>query len=167
MRGTYYAHLATLAFVALAIAFGAGSLFLLPSYFLARDHAAASERFRDAVAGTIDLKEANDIERGASRLNERLQIGNEFENAAVFEALISTLAEVSLRGITISGVSFVRRGEDAVVELAGVSGTREELLLFAEALKASGSFATVELPVSQLVSEKNIIFSVKTNFVKK
>lgn len=167
IRGAYYLHLATVAFLAFAVVFAAGSLFLLPSYFLARDHASAAERFRGAIAGTIDLKEAKDIEQEAARLGERIRIGNEIENAAAFTALMDALGEVPLGGISLTDISLIRKGADVSVHLAGVSETREALLLFAEALKASGSFTNIELPVAQLISDEDISFSVGAGFVKK
>lgn len=161
MRARYYAHLVTLFFCVAAGIFLLGAVLLSPSYFLAREQADASERYRNAVAGTVDLKGEDAIQHDTTLLNERIRIGSTFEKAVLFTPFARDIARVPRVGIHITSFSLTRSAEGTTVMFDGIAETRGSLISFAENLRSSGSFDSVALPVSQLVSEEDIVFSIK------
>lgn len=67
-------------------------------------------------------------------------------------------------GVKINGIFFARgisTDSEAVIELSGAANNRRSLLAFLEQLRADKSFTAVDSPVSNLIKENNVDFSLK------
>ncbi|PIP86941.1 hypothetical protein COW81_02830 [Candidatus Campbellbacteria bacterium CG22_combo_CG10-13_8_21_14_all_36_13] len=79
--------------------------------------------------------------------------------------LINTVIEIAdnLGGIDFNGLSYVlgdEKQKESKVLISGVSETRDKLLSFTNALRVSGMFKAVELPVSNLKENIDLSFSI-------
>jgi len=76
------------------------------------------------------------------------------------------LDDVIGSGISVTGIAMNRTGDGALLSLNGIAGTRENLLAFVGRLQEHVAFSQVTLPVSQLVFEEDINFSLQIVFTK-
>lgn len=162
----YYLHLVAMLCISLAVVFFAGSALLIPSYFASRTSADSYERYRDALEGSVGLKEREYVTDSISELAEQVRIMNEYGTSAFTADLIDALGERITGAISISNISFTRAENGAAIALSGTARTRSDLLAFADALKESAAFSQVTFPVSQLVVEEDVGFTIQALYTK-
>lgn len=163
----YWMSASVLLFFGLAIALFIGGALIMPSYFIARTSADAYERYRDALEGSVGLKERAQVDNAVALLNERITILDAYEKEGAFTAeAINALGKSITNGSAVTSIAFSRREGGAALTLRGRAHTRQGLLDFAEALRASPSFTGVSLPVSQLVAETDVNFTIQAGFEK-
>lgn len=161
----YYLRLLTLSFFGLTVAFLLGTLSLAPSYIASREQASAHEQYRNALEGALGLKESNDTEMQTRILRERVTIAGEYKDGAFSRELFEQLVLTPRAGIQITTLAFSRTQDGAAMTIVGTADSRTKLLAFADALRNSRAFTAVTLPVSQLVTEEDISFSIQAEFI--
>lgn len=160
----YYVALATYALYLLAGAALLGGVFLIPSYLASKEQAASYERYRDALAGALNLRERDNLERELAALAERIRITQSYGASPFSVEFFETLEAVRHSEASIQRISFSRSDSDIAFALAGVAEDRAALLSFVEALRTTPRLADVVLPVAQLVNELNPPFSLQGFF---
>lgn len=168
LRIDYYLRLFSLLCVGAAVVVLLGGVLLVPSYFASKNQADAYERFRDALEGSVGLKERSQVVNAVETLNERVRLVNAYSDSAFSKIFFESLLSESVSGISIKTISFTRGGEGmrAAVGIGGSADTREDLLAFVDLLRNNPSFSDVTVPVSQLVVEENATFSIQTVYEK-
>lgn len=151
-----------------AVAFLAGSIMLLPSYFLA-----LGNFYR--VSSEDSSLTIHDESQVKALLNLPQEIGDKLGLVASSERLpttdyISAIVESLPQDVKLDSLSFARghsREEEngTLVSVSGEASSREALMLFSNALKESGRFLSVDVPVSNLAKDKDLPFSIKI-FIK-
>lgn len=161
---TYFVRLATLLFFGGGVLFILGALILVPSFFLAQNEAASSERYVSALEETVGLKERSASGESVARLAEQVAAMRAYAQAPITTPLIDALVAATPGSVRVTAISFSRGDAATAVSVAGIAGTRESLLSFADALRTHRAFEGVSLPVSSLVSERDIPFSLSVTF---
>ncbi len=159
MTVRYYTRLATLLFFILAGSFLVGGALLIPSYIASSAQADSFEQYRDALAGSIGLKERGQTESTVLALAERLRIVKEHHELVRVVDVLETLFAKQSSTILIDAVSLSRTEGGVTIKIAGVADTRAALIAFVDVVRADTAFSNVALPVAQLVIEKDVPFS--------
>jgi hypothetical protein len=135
---------------------------LSPSYFLARIRAEAAKVELETAKRTLDAKlppaemvsEIQAAVRTAQDLRPLTAPRSVYELIKIFES--------NPQEIKINSIAFVEKTPDglrpAVVTVEGWALDRESLTLFGRTLENRVEFASVDLPVSNFVKERNIDF---------
>ena len=111
----------------------------------------------EAARKSPTLQRVEEVEASIRKTNERLRIfsrslGRENRISHILEAVIGyRQSTVSLEELTFSGPSEFR--------LKGVAGTRDDLLVFTRLLNSSDLIAKVNSPISNLLKDRNVEFS--------
>lgn len=160
----YYTALATSALYLLAGAALLGGVFLIPSYLASQEQAASYERYRDALAGALNLRERDNLERELSALAERIRVTQSYGASPFSVEFFETIEVVRREDAAIQRISFARSEDGISFALAGVAEDRASLLSFVEVLRTTPRLSEVTLPVAQLVTELNPPFSLQGFF---
>ncbi|MES2014656.1 MAG: hypothetical protein V4437_02470 [Patescibacteria group bacterium] len=165
LRTFYYARLWSILALLLTVATLAGSAFLMPAYFLARGEADAATRSLAASEENAKLYAATGAMKDVSLLKERLAILKDYESDAVTELILSRLAGDASGDVGISSISVSFSSATAgKVSIAGKAKTRSSLIDFGKKLSDERIFSGVSVPVSDLVNETNLDFSIPFAF---
>ena len=139
-------------------------IFLLPSWFLAvskeRDAMAQADSLSASV-GSVSTAPAASV---VADTNERLRLLSTVMVYPQMMPLVNTI--LTDRTSAIHLTSFLYKSSDptsATLQVGGISATREALVAFVKSLQSSGSFKTVDLPVSDLAKDKDIQFTLDLN----
>ncbi len=157
----YYRNLIILLSVVYTISFGAGAILLIPSYLASREQADSYERYRDALEGTLGLKERGVIEKDIAVLSERLRVVRDLNEGAYSRTVLESVSDVVTNEVVITGIAFAPIEGGVGVTLNGRAENRNALVAFVDILRKSGTYEGVSLPVSQLVVEQNPPFSIQ------
>ncbi len=153
-----------------AATFLVGLILLLPSYFLARGNLAKTGEEsqllyvkNDDAANLLDLPQ---------EINSKLEFLRSHAQERLVSDSLYEILQFSSRGITLDSVIFsrnqVQSGENNdIFALSGIAADRETLVAFSAALKASGLFAAVDVPVSSLAKDRDLPFTLNIFIEKK
>lgn len=79
-----------------------------------------------------------------------------------FSVYINNIETVSGSAVTLTAFTFVRPniGETSI-SISGIARTRQDLANFRDSLSADTAYSRVELPISNLIKEKDLLFSMQ------
>lgn len=157
----YYRNLVMLISIVYVISFGAGAVLLIPSYLASREQADSYERYRDALEGTLGLKERGALEKDIAVLSERLRVVRDMSAGSYSRVVLESVSEVVTDDVVITGIALIPIEGGVGVTLNGRAKNRNALVAFVDVLRKSGTYVGVSLPVSQLVVEQNPPFSIQ------
>jgi len=137
-------------------------IFLIPSYFISQiEYSSALDRAEKNIPKSEpDSLGTSDIIKKINNGISLLRISSS-DNKVLVNQLIDSLITKKNSLISIKSINYEMRGETAKIDITGVANTRESLLLFVDNLKKEKNFAEVYSPVSNLVKERNVDFSVQ------
>jgi len=115
-----------------------------------------------------ELKEIEELESRAKKMNDFfINFQNKQKEKGMISEGVSEILNILPPSIKINSFFFEEREKDIsylTVVIKGVAATRNDLLAFVEGLKSEDSFGDVLLPVSNLLTERDVDFSVTINF---
>lgn len=165
LRARYYTALLSAGIFLLAGAFFLGTVLLLPSYFLAESEAKIAVRALNASADSVKAYQSSGIVQQISLLKERLMILGEYQRPQATALVLSGLTAAAPVDIQIrtAGLAFSGSGSGEVT-VSGKAKTRAALVSFGKKLEENRIFDGVEVPLSGLVSETDLDFSLPFTF---
>lgn len=157
----YIGRLVALSFLFIGFLAFIATVAKLPSYFL------LSAKANTAKDGLNDLKNKEQFTLGEEMqvsikdINTKLKRLSGFDSVRpVSEYVIEALLKAKTSGIKISSILYGREGVTSKVEVRGVSTNRDALQVFVKNLEANPDFSNVVLPISSLVKDRNIEFTI-------
>lgn len=160
VRGERYTRLGVYALLAVFLSILLGGVLVLPSFFVVKSREKTLIAQRDALTKLIELKRGSTAGVAINDLKDRLAL---LEKALVAPSAHDLFIDIIGRlpaGVVIWDYTFKRETSGTVTAtLAGRAATREALLAFGDALKQSGRFGPVDIPVAALARSENLPFS--------
>ncbi len=122
-----------------------------------------TEKVLELTKKVSALNKMEDLETRVDDLGRLLTAYKESMDRRQFPSLeISLILSVLPHGVAVDSFSFGREiGTGRSVALTGTADTREVFLSFVEALRKIPSFAEIESPMSNLLKEKGVKFSLR------
>lgn len=141
-----------------AVMFGCGIILLLPSFlpiFLEKQEIEKTLEFERQVFAKFNAKGIT------ARIDKTRKIIDLIKSRDVIQESVSKIAEnlFSYAGEDVEITALVIK-EDGGVNLNGIAVTRDHLLKFEKKLRDSGKFTEISSPLSNLIKEQNVIFSI-------
>lgn len=135
-------------------------IFLFPSWLisLSREKEIVSET--EAMNRSSLSSDTNSLISTIKSTNAKLNIINTALEYPKVVPVLNTILSKKTTGVHINQLTYTTTSAKmAIVSLGGVSSTRESLVAFVKNLERSGLFKAVNLPVSDLAKNKDIVFS--------
>ncbi len=153
----YYTRVGIVACVIALAVVGCAFAFLFPSWLI-------SQIKQEEIAHQVSMLQntptaSHTVSDSIASTNQLLQVMNTTFVYPPFKPFLDTVLAARIKGIQLSEFDYtVTDATHANLSVHGVSGTRDELVAFVKALQNSQSFASVDLPVSDLARDTNIAF---------
>lgn len=114
----------------------------------------------EAQALSLDL---NSTQTTIKRTNEIARLLVQQDSSIPFTTYIERLENLTDPQISISEVTLTREdtGQVTSIQLTGMASTRQALADYRRTIEADDLFDTVELPISNLAKDEDILFSVR------
>lgn len=165
LRVRYYTGLlSSFIFVLVAVCI-LGSALLIPSYFLAETQARSAVRALDASKESVGLYQSSGVVQQVSLLKERLKILKEYEGVQTAPLVLAELTAHVPDGVRINSISIINTGiGTGDITISGKSKTRAALISFGKRIEGVRMFKGASVPISNLVNETDIDFSIPFSF---
>lgn len=138
------------------------SVFLLPSFFLS---IAKEESVRDSaeiVRKSVELREQNSADILLEEAKQKLKLLSVDKESIFVQDVVKKITGGKTEGLSIHGISYMDiSGGRHRIALTGMAKDRDLLLSFRRYLEKEEIFTDVRLPVSNLVKDKDIEFSIE------
>ena len=135
-----------------------GVLGLLPAYLLSEARLNSLRDQYTFLQASVASLTSDTSATPLTSLKRKLDVlSKEKNDARLTDAVLSVLSYRG-EGVVLTSFDYGTTGVTSSLKLRGVAKDRESLLSFERALRQDGRFEKVELPVSNLVREKDIEF---------
>ena len=146
---------------ALILVFVVGIIGLLPSYVLsnARQHEVLE---RTRIMGDVGQRgDEAELQTWFVNVNRELRVLSPKFDTDRPSNFIKQIIDEKVLGIRLTGFSWTKVKDKITLSVGGVARDRQTLITFEDSINASGNFAEVTLPISNLAQDKDIDFQIK------
>lgn len=159
LHKAYYQRLGVFALFLAALAAGSSAALLLPSYiFATADLMAAKQSFSDANAAVSPLSVSD--RAAITQASEGIQLMRTYPRSPRIASLVAAAMHAATNGVVVTQVMVVPAPDgSAAVSISGKAADREALLSLEGALRTSGTFTGVSVPLSDLAGNADIPFA--------
>ena len=165
LRTERFKRLGICALIGILITFAIGSVLLVPSYLSATSREKTTQERLDALTKLIELKQGDSSDTAIRDTQDRLEIlASALEAQTPSELLLETTGNTPA-GVTIWQYSYSTSDTTITISISGRAANRAALLSFGEALRASGLFVSVDIPISTLARSEDIAFTLSLDLV--
>lgn len=160
----YKFRLLSLALLFFVVLLSLGVVFLLPSYFVSESKEESIERQSELLQKTIALREEDTSVSSLLATKQKINVLTSVQKQVLQTEVMQTIIQNIESDITVDAFYYTQ-GEDSVGEMriTGRADSRTALLAFSGRLKKESLFDRVDLPVSSLARDSNIVFSITLN----
>lgn len=134
---------------------------LLPSYFISKTKEDSIERQSALIQKAIALRE-NDVSLASLvHTKQKLDALRSAQGQVLQSDVIRTVVSAVDASIAVGAFYYTSRpNEEGELRITGRAVSRTSLIAFADRLKKESLFSSVDLPVSSLAQDSNIVFSI-------
>ncbi len=160
IRAERYKRLYVCILAGILITLSIGTVLLIPAYMSGISRQRSTENRLDAIRKLIELKQGNASDTSIVATQNRLEkIDALLSVTPPSEVLLDTTRTLPA-GVTLWQYTYTHASDGGrTITISGRATTRDALLRFGDALRASGLFATVDIPISTLARSTNIVFT--------
>lgn len=135
-----------------------GTVLLIPAgavLFLSKESA---ERRLETTRKLVELERTATAGDLIADTKEKMEIAGRIEMLIAPHELIERVVGFVPSGIALDQLAFSREGMDMMLEISGGAMSRSALLAFSDALKGSGLFTDVVIPIEALAQNTDLRF---------
>lgn len=130
---------------------------LLPTYMLLRTELVL---LRDQVAGgAAEVANFDSSSASLATAMKEADLLKKMATSSSYTAAIERLTTIAGPAVTISTFGFARVEQKTTITITGVAATRASLASFRDTIEADANFADAILPISSLIKDKNLDFT--------
>lgn len=158
----YRIRLVTSALVMLAVTMAIASVLLFPAYLLAsHKRTIILEDLSKTGDRNASLEETKELEKIVKEMDATLDmLGDKGQKFSISGDIVTKTASFGTANIKITGMFYDKKDPESSFSLKGTAASRQSLTSFIEMLKKDVAFKDVSLPISDLVKDRNIDFTV-------
>ena len=159
IRTEYWVRVLSVWALTLAAALAIVATLLLPPYVLVTSQEAAYADSAADVAAAVEAGDAAEAALADANAQARRVITSAEQPR--FSDLFAIIEAAAPNSVVIDSVAFSRSSEGMIepIRVQGVAATRQALATFRDALDAQPRVTGVELPISNLASDRDLTFS--------
>jgi len=161
IRREYRVRFAVVALWFSFVTFVCSSFLLLPAYFLSIQKEKAALRQAETLTKSVEAGEAVQLEKVLLNVKDKLAYVDSEQPPLRLYELIREVTKRRSEGVAFTTLTVVDAGDGKRrINISGKASTRGSIVAFEKALRGSGLFERVELPVSSLAKDANSEFAV-------
>lgn len=151
--------------IAVIFAVSISAVLLIPSYLYLIEQKKHIARIIEVLESGPIFKEIQDIENSIEGLNQKLSLFQRNQNNILnISFFIEKILEQKPPSVRITNISYNNLPKSLRISLSGSSPTRDLLLKFVENLNKEESIKKVHSPITNILKEQNIEFSLIIEF---
>jgi hypothetical protein len=142
-----------------SLAFVILSVFLLPTYIALNTQIGLLEDTMTAGVDRVSNYDISAAELVATNNRAKLLLENNATSAP--SELITALKMSAGSNVSLNNFQFLKLDSTPMMTVAGVAATRQDLATFRDKVTNDVRFSTVNLPISNLIKDKDLLFSME------
>ena len=176
IKKEYFKRLIVVSLALLAAVLAMATIMLLPTMIFLSDHEQIHQQEMEYIDAKLKSSGIATIKPLVDDLNKKISILNETSGFQSASRTAGEIMSLGLSGISIKSFSIKIEGDKETISITGQSATRRDLLSFVENLKKCKAgfamreciaFENVISPVSNILKDKDIAFSITADVFSK
>ncbi|HET8575364.1 MAG TPA: PilN domain-containing protein [Candidatus Paceibacterota bacterium] len=164
LRREYFLRLAVIALISLFFLLLIACVLLMPTFLLTHSKLSITQNeavaLKHSTAGVQKAQYEAVVKQTNDRVNQLLNAPAELQMRDLVRSILGVRGDrITLSAFVYQSAVAGSKGESARIQIQGVAKNRDELIAFQTRLQSSGHFSDVSLPISSLVSDTNIPFT--------
>lgn len=155
----YNFRLWTIAFVLFSIVSLASCALAVPAYIAASNHYKQALSEETQASGAIESDNAGSAATVVQKVSSYIAAAQSLTPLSA-DTIVEPIVSARPSGVVVTSISVNSASGQIIATVAGVAGTRDELIAFQNALQGIAQFGNVNLPVSYLAQDSNINYSI-------
>ncbi len=136
-------------------------VFIFPSWITSYNKEKDITSQMEEINKSSSYQDADPVYSTIESTNFKLKIINTNLQYFNIVPLIKLILSNKIPGVSVGELSFVSSGaKSSTISLKGISVSRDLLILYKDALEKTKVFSRVDLPISNLAKDKNLIFTI-------
>lgn len=137
------------------------AILLFPTYILIRMQVSLLGTNLTASSDKIATFDVSSAE--LTLANNRARILTSVTSTTPFSVYMDTVNQLAGGEVEITQMTFSRPESEGKIKLTGIAKNRQALAQFRDQLEANSAFANVNLPISNLIKERDLLFVMDIN----
>lgn len=134
-----------------------GSIVLVPTLIVADASRDAGEEQLDTIRQLIDRQSDAGAVGEAVRIQKSISLLNLEQGTLPHETIVQIVGTLPA-GVSLDALTWRRDGSVSKLDISGSAETRNALIAFGDALRATGMFGSVDIPLSSLAAQTDLAF---------
>ncbi|MBP9771939.1 MAG: PilN domain-containing protein [Candidatus Pacebacteria bacterium] len=143
-----------------------GTILTIPSTIALLATRDSTEKRLETTKRLVELQKHAGASAHITATKEKMDILAREEGAVLPHELIERIAPIAPAGVSLTNIVFARGGEDVTLTLTGGATNRTALIAFGDALRSSGLFTEVTIPIESLAQNTDLQFHLSLTLTK-
>ncbi len=145
-------------FVLVGGVFVFGIVSLVPSAVASIASRDAIEERLETTKRLVELQKSSGAGESVAQTKEIMQILQTVNDTLPVEATLARIIRVVPAGVSVQNITFTRGAESPTIDLSGSAMNRTSLIAFGDALRGTGLFTDVHIPIEALAQNTDLHF---------
>ena len=138
------------------------AVFLLPTFVALRGEISALEETAEVGLARVSQFDISATELITANTQAKSLLDRATSSSPV--EVINTLTEYAGTKVTLTNFQFINLATLGKLTVSGIASTRQDLALFRDAVGNDVRFSMVDLPISNLIKDKDLLFTMNISF---
>ena len=138
------------------------TVFLLPTFVVLQSEISALEE--TAEAGRIRVAQYDISATELVKANAQATLLLKQATSSSLTGIVDTLAILAGTKVSLTNYQFIDLDSVGKITVSGVAATRQDLAAFRDAVSNDARFSAVNLPISSLIKDKDLLFTMNMFF---
>lgn len=162
IKREYIKRVLTVWLILFSVAFAILAVFLLPTFVALRGEISSLEE--NAAAGLARVSQYDVSATELINANTLAKMLLERATTSSPSEVINTLTTIAGTKVPLTNFLFSNVATVGKITVSGVAATRQDLAVFRDAVSKDERFSTVDLPISNLIKDKDLLFTMNISF---
>ncbi|MES2967049.1 MAG: hypothetical protein V4668_04670 [Patescibacteria group bacterium] len=162
IKGEYIKRVLTVWLLLFSAAFGILAVFLLPTFVALRSEISVLEQTAQAGQARVSQYDVTATELITANTQATLLLERATSSAP--SEVINTLITLAGPRVSLTNFQFTNLATAGKITLSGIASTRQDLAVFRDGVSSDERFSAVDLPISNLIKDKDLLFTMNISF---
>lgn len=162
IKREYVKRVITVWLLLFSVGFAILAVFLLPTFVALRDEISTLKETAETGSLRVSQYDISATELTAAN-RQALLLLNKATTSALSE-VIDTLTTFAGTKVSLTNFQFANLATAGKITLSGIASTRQDLAIFRDVITGDKRFSGVDLPISNLIKDKDLLFTMNISF---
>lgn len=162
IKREYIKRVLTVWLLLFSVAFAILAVFLLPTFVALRGEISSLEETAAAGLARVSQYDISATELISANIQAQLHLDRATSSSP--SEVVNVLTTLAGTKVSLTNFQFSNLATAGRITVSGVASTRQDLAVFRDGVSSDKRFSAVDLPISNLIKDKDLLFTMNISF---